>query len=201
MSAHPFDAEPEAPVRNGRVVCWPQPRYRRPAPSVAELAIRFGPEVFTTVEWRTGARGPMRSRFAALRVRSVGKAVERPLRAAAAAELGWRDGVLPDCWLLAEWPIGAEAPTEYWLANLPAAIPLAALVRSAKVRWRIEHNYRELKHGLGPNHFEGWSWAGWHHHVTLGTAAHAFLTEQRLHPKVPAPASPSTRSSTSSRTP
>ncbi len=42
----------------------------------------------------------------------------------------------------------------------------------AKIRWRIEHDYRELKHGLGLDHFEGRSWAGWHHHVTLVTAAH-----------------------------
>lgn len=201
VTAHPFDAEPEAPARKGPVGCWPQPRYRRPAPSVAELATRLGQKAFTTVTWRTGSRGPMRSRFAALRVRPAGKAVERPLKAAAAAERGYWDGVLPDCWLLAEWPAGAEAPTEYWLSNLPADTPLADLVRPAKARWRIEHDYRELKHGLGLDHFEGRSWTGWHHHVTLVTAAHAFLTEQRLAPKVGAPVSPSTRSSTSSRTP
>ena len=85
--------------------------------------------------------------------------------------------------LLAEWPEGAEAPTDYWLSNLPADTPIAELVRLAKIRWRIEHDYRELKHGLGLDHFEGRSWTGWHHHVTLVTAAHAFLTEQRLAPK------------------
>ncbi|MFC8096759.1 DUF2637 domain-containing protein [Streptomyces sp. NPDC057301] len=88
-----------------------------------------------------------------------------------------------------------------WLSNLPRDTPISDLVRLAKVRWRIEHDYRELKHGLGLDHFEGRSWPGWHHHVTLVTAAHAFLTEQRLSPKVPRPASPSIRSSTPSRTP
>lgn len=58
----------------------------------------------------------------------------------------------------------------------------------------------KLKHGLGLDHFEGRSWPGWHHHVTLVTAAHAFLTEQRLAPKVPAPVSLSTKPSTPSRT-
>ncbi|MCT9113446.1 transposase, partial [Streptomyces mirabilis] len=100
-----------------------------------------------------------------------------------------------------EWPADAEAPTDYWLSNLPADTPIIDLVRLAKVRWRIEHDYRELKHGLGLDHFEGRSWPGWHHHVTLATAAHAFLTEQRLAPKVPALVSPSTRSSTPSKTP
>jgi len=68
--------------------------------------------------------------------------------------------------LLIEWPADARAPTDYWLSNLPADTPIAGLVRLAKVRWRIEHDYRELKHGLGLDHFEGRSWAGWHHHVT-----------------------------------
>ncbi|MGW2619876.1 IS701 family transposase, partial [Streptomyces sp. NPDC001500] len=67
-------------------------------------------------------------------------------------------------------------------------------------RWRIEHDYRELKHGLGLDHFEGRSWPGWHHHATLVTAAHAFLTEQRLAPKAPTPGSLPTRPSTPSKT-
>ncbi|WP_172388266.1 transposase, partial [Streptomyces sp. MNP-20] len=82
-----------------------------------------------------------------------------------------------------EWPAGAEEPTEYWFSNLPAHTKLEDLVGWAKLRWRVEHDYRDLKHGLGLDHFEGRSWPGWHHHVTLATAAHAFLTEQRLSPK------------------
>jgi SRSO17 transposase len=200
VTAHPFDAEPQAPARKGTVGCWPQPRYRDPAPSVAGLAAGLGAEAFTSVTWRHGSRGKLRSRFAAVRARPAGRAVERPLKAAASDEQGWWDGILPDCWLLIEWPTDAEAPTDYWLSNLPADTAIADLARLAKVRWRIEHDYRELKHGLGLDHFEGRSWPGWHHHVTLVTAAHAFLTEQRLAPKVPEPASPSTKSSTRSRT-
>lgn len=58
-------------------------------------------------------------------------------------------------------------------------------MRWAKMRWRIEHDYRELKHGLGLDHFEGRSWQGWHHHVTLVTAVQAFLTLHRNDPKSP----------------
>lgn len=201
VSAHPFDVEPIAPARKGPVGCWPQPRYRQLAPSVAALAAGLGQEAFTPLTWRHGSRGELRSRFAAVRVRPAGKAVESPIKAAASAEQGWWDGVLPDCWLLIEWPEDAKAPTDYWLPNLAADTPITDLVRLAKVRWRIEHDYRELKHGLGLDHFEGRSWPGWHHHVTLVTAAHAFLTEQRLTPKAPGPGSPSTRASTPSRTP
>ncbi|MFB7421621.1 IS701 family transposase [Streptomyces sp. NPDC056121] len=200
VTVHPFDAKPTTPDRKGPVGCWPQPRYRHPAPSVVALAAGLGQEAFTSLSWRQGSRGELRSRFAAVRVRPAGSAVERPIRVAASAEQGWWDGILPDCWLLVEWPEQAEAPTDYWLSSLPADTPIADLVRLAKVRWRIEHDYRELKHGLGLDHFEGRSWPGWHHHVTLVTAAHAFLTEQRLAPKAPGPHSPFTRSSTPSKT-
>jgi hypothetical protein len=74
-------------------------------------------------------------------------------------------------------------PVKYWLASLPEDTPLQELVRLAKLRWRIEHDYRELKDGLGLDHFEGRSFGGWHHHVTLVSAAHAFVTLQRLDPK------------------
>ncbi|MFF1725803.1 IS701 family transposase [Streptomyces sviceus] len=199
VSVHPHDAEPTAPAwsGNGR---RPQPRYRDKPSSVAALAAGQGRQAFTEVRWREGSRGPLRSRFLALRVRPAGVRSRRLAQAAAMAEHGHWDGVLPDVTLLAEWPEDAEAPTDYWLSNLPADTPVAELVRLAKIRWRIEHDYRELKHGLGLDHFEGRSWAGWHHHVTLVTAAHAFLTEQRLAPKADLAGSPSTRSSTLSRT-
>jgi SRSO17 transposase len=199
VTVHPHDARPTAPAwsGNGRK---PQPRYRDKPSSVAALAVGQGRQTFTEVTWRQGSRGPMRSRFLAVRVRPAGVRARRLARAAATAEHGLWDGVLPEATLLVEWPEGAEVPTDYWLSNLPTGTPLTDLVRLAKIRWRIEHDYRELKHGLGLDHFEGRSWAGWHHHVTLVTAAHAFLTEQRLAPKADTADSPSTRSSTPSRT-
>jgi SRSO17 transposase len=52
----------------------------------------------------------------------------------------------------------------------------------AKVRWRIQHDHRELKDGLGLDQFEVRSYSGWHHHVTLVSVAHAFLTLERRRP-------------------
>lgn len=77
-------------------------------------------------------------------------------------------------------PRHADAPTDYWLSTLPEDTGIEHLVRLGKIRWRIEHDYRELKHGLGLDHFEGRSWLGWHHHTVLVTAAHLFVTQQRL---------------------
>src|ERR1019366_7224195 len=53
------------------------------------------------------------------------------------------------------------------------------LVRLAKMRFRVEQDYRELKDALGLDHFEGRSYPGWNHHVTLVSVAHAFLTLER----------------------
>ncbi|MER6532202.1 IS701 family transposase, partial [Streptomyces sp. NPDC001508] len=199
LTVHPHDAAPAVPPwsGNGRK---PQPRYRQPPVAVAELATRAGPEAFDEVTWREGSRGPMTSRFLAVRVRPAGVRSRRLAQAAAVAGHDRWDGVLPEVWLLAQWPDGDNEPTRFWLSDLPEDTPIPELVRLAKIRWRIEHDYRELKHGLGLDHFEGRSWGGWHHHATLVTAAHAFLTEQRLAPKADTPDSPSTRSSTPSRT-
>ena len=91
-------------------------------------------------------------------------------------------------WLIIEWPETADRPTDYWLSNLPASTIPEQLVRLARLRWTIELDYRQLKGELGLDHYEGRSWAGWHHHTALVTCAHAFLTEQRLRPRPARPA-------------
>lgn len=75
---------------------------------------------------------------------------------------------------------GAATPSDYWLADLgPQPVGLRRLVRTARARWRVELDYRELKEELGLDHYEGRHWLGWHHHVTLVSVAFAFLrTEQ-----------------------
>ena len=89
-------------------------------------------------------------------------------------------------WLLVEWPTGQATPVKYWLSNLPQTSPLVELVGLARSRWRVEQDYRELKGALGLDHFEGRGWVGWHHHVTLVSVAHGFLTLERLRRPKPA---------------
>ena len=74
----------------------------------------------------------------------------------------------------------AVEPTDYWISNLRVDTPISTLVRLAKMRWRIENDYRELKTDLGLAHFEGRTFKGWHRHTTLVTAAHLFITQLRL---------------------
>jgi SRSO17 transposase len=135
------------------------------------------------VTWRQGTKAThgnptaaMTSHFLAIRVRPASRRIPRA-----------DDGSLPECWLLAEWPPHADEPTNYWLSTLPQTTPIAELVRLAKIRWRAGHDYRELKTGLGLDHFEGRSFTGWHRHVTLTVLAQAFCTMIRTDPKVPAP--------------
>jgi len=91
-------------------------------------------------------------------------------------------------WLIIEWPKGAEAPSDYWLSNLPEQTSRERLARLARLRWTIELDYRQLKGELGLDHYEGRSYIGFHHHCALVTCAHAFLTLERLCPKAPRPA-------------
>src|SRR5438067_2474673 len=178
LSAHAEGAVPALVPTSGRGRPA-RPRYRTAPVALREHVLAAGRDAVVRLTWRTGSRGSLTSFFVALRVRPAGHH-QGDRRAA--------DGSLPAVWLLAEWPPEAAEPTDYWLSCLPADTPLAELVRLAKIRWRIEHDYRELKTGLGLDHFEGRTWTGWHRHVTLVTAAQLFLTLLRTSPKAAAPA-------------
>ncbi len=54
-----------------------------------------------------------------------------------------------------EWPAGESAPTKYFLSTLEETITLAEWVRIAKMRWRIEHDYCEMKQRFGLSDYEG----------------------------------------------
>jgi len=177
--AHPHDAAPVTPAYQGRGRP-PGPGYPDQPVSLRELALAAGRGARRQVTWRRGTKkspanptAVMRSRFLALRVRPTNRNIPRN-----------PDGSLPDCWLIAEWPPGAAEPVKYWLSNMDADTPLKTMVRLGKIRWRIEHDYRELKTGLGLDHFEGRSFVGWHRHVTLVVLAQAFCTLLRLDPEL-----------------
>ena len=166
-SAQPADAVPVAPEYQGRGRP-PVARYPDKPVSLKDLVLAAGRQQLRTVGWREGDRGPLASQFIALRVRPANDAQRD------------HDGILAQRWLLAEWPEGNEQPVKYWLSNLPEQTSIVTLVRLAKLRWRVEHDYRELKQCLGLDHYEGRTFCGLHHHLTCVTVAHAFLTCCRL---------------------
>ena len=132
-----------------------------------ELAMQLPPRRFRTVTWREGTNAALSSRFAAIRVHCASRAA----RTGEACE---------EQWLLVEWPKQELEPTKYFFSTLPADTPIKELVRLAKLRWRIERDYQELKQELGLGHFEGRSWRGFHHHATLCMVAYGFLVTERL---------------------
>ena len=91
-------------------------------------------------------------------------------------------------WLIVEWPAGHDQPSDYWISNLPADSEPEQLARLARLRWMIELDYKQLKGELGLDHYEGRSYLGFHHHCSLVTAAHGFLTEERADPNHQRPA-------------
>ena len=135
--------------------------------SVAALPDTLPATAWTTVTWREAANGkPLTSRFAAVRIRPAHR-----------DQL--RTEPRPEEWLLIEWPPGEAKPTKYALSNFPATATLNQLVHTYKLRWRIEHDYLELKDQLGLDHFEGRSWRGFHHHGALCIAAYCFVAVER----------------------
>jgi SRSO17 transposase len=182
-TAHPADAQPVTAAYTGRGR-RPRPAYPDKPSTLKDLAIAAGRRAARQVTWRQGTKATkgnptakMRSRFLAIRVRPANRNIARA-----------EDGSLPEVWLIAEWPPGQPEPVKYWLSNMGPRTALKTMVRLGKLRWRIEHDYRELKTGLGLDHFEGRSFIGWHRHVTLAVLAQAFCTLLRLDPKADAPA-------------
>jgi SRSO17 transposase len=123
-----------------------------------------------TIRWREGSKGWLESRFWSTRVQP---------------SHGYHEGKPPEkeVWLLVEWPQSEPEPIKYFLCNMGPETTLRRLVRITKCRWKIEQDYQQLKEELGLDHYEGRSWQGWHHHVTLVMIAHAFLTLEMMRSK------------------
>jgi SRSO17 transposase len=173
---------PEQTPGRGRPRRCPVPD--RDPESITALVARLGSEESKIVTFRDGPDGaPIESRFVFVRVRAAGRWRARDQRWADVGENLPREE-----WLIAEWPEGHEQPTDYWISNLPAGTEPERLARLARLRWKIELDYKQLKGELGLDHYEGRSWLGWYHHTALVTAAHGFLTLERQHPNHPRPA-------------
>jgi SRSO17 transposase len=144
--------------------------------SVKDLALGLRARAWHVISWREGTHEWLSSRFARVRVHGASRH-ERP-------------GEPAKEWLLIEWPEGEKEPTRYWLSTLPRRIAFRDLVDAAKLRWRIERDYQELKQEVGLGHYEGRGWRGFHHHATMCIAAYGFLISQRetIPPSGPRPA-------------
>ncbi|HXH98511.1 MAG TPA: IS701 family transposase [Gaiellaceae bacterium] len=144
----------------------PRSRYydkRHPPIAIGDLAPKL---TFRSFTWREGSRGAQSARFAVARI----KTAHHHCKGAAPGN---------EQWLIAQWFEGEPTPTKFWLSNLPSTMSARGLIRLAKLRWRVERDYQEMKGELGLDHFEGRTWRGFHHHAALCAAAHTFLALRR----------------------
>src|SRR6202035_5672884 len=133
--------------------------------SAKKVALGLPKQARNTVTSCAGSADQTTSRFARARVRvGYNKLIPEKLS--------------PE-WLLIEWPEGEAEPIKYWLATMPETISFQQLVDFAKLRWRIERDYQELKQEVGLGHYEGRGWRGFHHHATLCIAAYGFLIAEQ----------------------
>ena len=161
----PLPPKPYVPGRGRPTKRLRRDTAHRPV-TVKDLATSLPCDAWEVITWREGTNAPLTSRFARLRIRIARRDFDR--------SEPW-----PEEWLLIEWSEAEKEPTKYWLSTLPDDIGWARLVDLAKLRWRIERDYRELKQEVGLGHFEGRGWRGFHHHATLSIAAYGFLICER----------------------
>jgi SRSO17 transposase len=134
--------------------------------SVEALASMLPSLSYVPVKLRRGRHATTKSRFAFVRIRTAHRA---------------HHGEPPgeEEWLIIEWPADAEAPTHYYLSNLPKNTRRHGMAELAKLRWRVERDYQDLKQEVGLDHYEGRRWQGLNHHLTICMAAFVFLAIQR----------------------
>src|SRR5919106_34548 len=157
---------------------WPvakrgRPR-RRQVPDVLSIPAEdmLANAKWRTISWRTGTKGKLKARFAAVRVRVADGPPQR------IRDKGQQHLPGDEAWLIGEHRISGEK--KYYLANLPAKTDLRTLAGVIKARWICEQAHQQLKEELGLDHFEGRSWQGLHRHALMTMIAYAFLQYRRL---------------------
>jgi SRSO17 transposase len=142
-------------------------RRHGPPLTAQQLGVDLRPRAFRKLTWREGPGGKLSSRFAFRRVK-------------VANDDGTDAGDREPMWLVMEWPEGEAKPAKFILTTLPRRMTKKQIVRIVKERWRTERAYEELKGELGLDHFEGRSFPGWHHHISVVLCCYAFLVSERV---------------------
>jgi SRSO17 transposase len=169
LKVYPVGVQLIWPIATGRG----RPR-KRSVPDILSIAAEdmLAGAKWKNVSWRSGTKGRLKARFAAVRVRTADGPPQRI----------WDKGQqhLPgdQAWLIGEHRVSGEK--KYYLANLPAGMNLRTLAATIKARWICEQAHQQLKEELGLDHFEGRSWHGLHRHALMTMIAYAFLQHRRL---------------------
>jgi SRSO17 transposase len=129
--------------------------------------VQLGLDSFRRITWREGTGHDLSSRFCFRRVK-------------VAQDDGIDPALREPVWLMMEWPEGEPKPTKVTLTTLPRRKSKKQIVRIVKERWRTERVDEELKGELGLDHYEGRSFVGWHHHVSVALCCFAFVVAERV---------------------
>ena len=157
---------------------WPAARRGRPrkrhVPDILSMAAEemLADATWQNISWRTGTKGKLKARFAAVRVRVADGPPQR------IGDKGQQHLPGEEAWLIGEHRISGEK--KYYLANRPAKTDLRSLAATIKARWVCEQAHQQMKEELGLDHFEGRSWHGLHRHALMTMIAYAFLQHRRL---------------------
>ena len=135
--------------------------------SKCRSAEALGQKAFRTYTWRDGTKAAMSSRFCFVRVKT-------------AHEDGFKPADREPQWLIVERPNDAREKVKFHLTTLPRRMTKKEIIGILKERWRTERVYQELKGELGFDHFEGRSFPGWHHHVSVVLCCYAFVIAERV---------------------
>ena len=147
---------------------------RGDAISAMDLGLKVGQKNFAHVMWRSGTRGHMFSKFCFRRV-------------IVAHDDGTPVADRDPLWLVVEWPVDEKQPAKFTLTTLPRKMSKKHIVRTIKERWRTEIAYEEMKQELGLDHYEGRSFPGKNHQVSVVLTCYAFVAAERLRRFDPAP--------------
>ena len=142
-------------------------RSRGDTTTVLDLTMALGRKAFRKVTWRHGSKTRLSSQFCFVRVKTM-------------HDDGLTVADREPLWLVAEWIPGEDKPSKFILTTLPRRMSRKQIVRIFKERWRTERMYEDLKGELGLDHFEGRSFTGWHHHVSVVLCCYAFVVSERV---------------------
>ncbi|MFD5566372.1 IS701 family transposase [Kitasatospora griseola] len=84
-------------------------------------------------------------------------------------------------WVLARRSVTDPTKVAYYIAYAPAETTLNELIAVAGARWAIEECFQSAKGQCGLDDYQVRRYPGWHRHITLAMAAHAYLTVLRAH--------------------
>jgi SRSO17 transposase len=142
-------------------------RRRGEATRVDDLAAMLGRKAFRRITWRDATKGKLASNFCFRRVK-------------VAREDGSDPAQREPIWVVIEWGDGEDEPAKFFLTSLRRRMSKKRIVRTIMERWKTERVYEDLKGELGLDHYEGRSFIGWHHHVSVVLCCYAFVVAERV---------------------